>query len=363
MQIPISKPNVGEREIEAVAAVMRSGMIAQGPKVAEFEKKYAEFVGAKHAIATNNGTTALQVALMAHDINVGDEIIIPSFSFFATASAILSVGAIPVFADIDPQTFNLDPKAAKAAITPKTKAIMPVHLYGQAADMPAFEALAQHHGLLLFEDAAQSHGACIGDRQVGTWGTSGFSFYPTKNMTTSEGGMVTTNDDKVAENARMIRQHGMSQQYLHERIGFNCRMTDIMAAIGIVQLENLDGWTNQRRANARYYNEHLKGVITPVVRPNYGHVYHQYTVRVPDGVDRDQVIKQVQEKGLGVRVYYPIPIHEQPVFKQMGTYNHLSLPETTRAVQQVFSLPIHPLLTEEERQTVVQIVNEVMAAW
>lgn len=361
MQIPISKPNVGEREVQAVSEVLRSGMLAQGPKVAEFEARFAEFIGAKHAIATNNGTTALQTALMAHDIGPGDEVIIPSFSFFATASAILSTGARPVFADIYPDTFNLNPAAAEAAITPQTKAIMPVHLYGQSAEMPAFQALCEKHGLILLEDAAQSHRACIKRRQAGTWGTTGFSFYPTKNMTTSEGGIVTTNDDHIAAQARMIRNHGMSQQYLHERVGFNFRMTDIMAAIGLVQLEQLNGWTDKRRANARFYNEHLKGVITPQVRPDYGHVYHQYTLRVQDGCDRDAAMKRIGEAGVGVRVYYPLPIHRQPIFQKMGGYEGLHLPETEKATQQVMSIPIHPLLTQEELHRVVEVINEVMA--
>lgn len=360
MNIPISKPNVGEREIAAVAEVIRSGMIAQGPKVQEFEQRFADYLGVKHAIAATNGTAALQVALMAHGIGVGDEVIIPSFSFFATASCLLSVGAVPVFADIDPDTFNLDPKSAESVITEKTKAIMPVHLYGQAADMPAFEALAKKYNLILLEDAAQSHGATLDGRCVGTWGTTGFSFYPTKNMTTSEGGMTTTNDDVVAERARMARNHGMSQQYLHEMVGFNFRMTDIMAAIGLVQLDELPQWTAKRNDNARYYNETLKNVKTPVVRANATHVYHQYTIRVPEGVDRDEAMKHIQAKGVGVRVYYPLPIHRQPVIQKMGSYAHVNLPETEKATQEVMSLPIHPLLTEAERERVAQVINEVI---
>lgn len=360
--IPISKPNVGEREIAAVSEVIRSGMIAQGPKVQEFERRFAELIGVKHAVAVNNGTAALQVALMASGIRAGDEVIVPSFSFFATASAVLAVGAKPVFADIDPQTFNMTPEAAEAAITPKTKAIMPVHLYGQAADMPAFEALCQKHGVILLEDAAQSHRASINGRCVGTWGTAGFSFYPTKNMTTSEGGMLTTNDDQIAEAARMIRNHGMSQQYLHELVGFNFRMTDIMAAIGLVQLDQLETWTRQRQANAAYYNAHLKGVTVPHVREGYEHVYHQYTIRFPEGVDRDHAMKLLHEKGIGVRVYYPLPIHQQPIFQKMDGYRNVHLPETECAVRQVVSLPIHPLLGDDEREYVAQMVNEVIAA-
>lgn len=360
MNIPISKPNVGEREIAAISEVIRSGMIAQGPKVQEFERRFAEYHGVKHAIASTNGTTALQMAMLANGIGAGDEVIIPSFSFFATASSILFTGAKPVFADIDPETFNLDPAAAEFVITEKTKAIMPVHLYGQAADMPAFEALAKKHGLILLEDAAQSHGAKLDGRFVGTWGTSGFSFYPTKNMTTCEGGMLTTQDDEVAERARMIRNHGMSQQYLHEMVGFNFRMTDLMAAIGLIQLDNLPKWTAIRNNNASYYNETLKNVIKPLVRDNATHVYHQYTIRMPDGVDRDEVMKQIQAKGVGVRVYYPLPIHRQPIFEKMGGYENIDLPQTEKATREVMSLPIHPLLTEAERERVAQVINEVI---
>jgi len=360
-QIPISKPNIGEREIAAVSDVIRSGMIAQGPKVKEFEDRFAAMIGAQHAIATNNGTSALQVALMAHGIGVGDEVIVPAFTFFATASALLAVGAKPVFADIEPDTFNLSPQVAEAAITPRTKAIMPVHLYGQAADMPAFAALCQQRGLILLEDAAQSHCASINGQQVGTWGTAGFSFYPTKNMTTSEGGIVTTNDAAIAEKARMIRNHGMSQQYLHECVGFNFRMTDIMAAIGLVQLESLPDWTEKRRQNAAFYDANLKNVTTPTVRSGYTHVYHQYTIRVPAGMNRDDAMRQIQEKGIGVRVYYPLPVHQQPVFQQMMGYAGIQLPETERATQQVISLPIHPLLTADERARVVEVLNEVFS--
>lgn len=360
MNIPISKPNVGEREIAAISEVIRSGMIAQGPKVQEFERRFAEYHGVKHAIASTNGTTALQMAMLANGIGAGDEVIIPSFSFFATASSILFTGAKPVFADIDPETFNLDPAAAEFVITEKTKAIMPVHLYGQAADMPAFEALAKKHGLILLEDAAQSHGAKLDGRFVGTWGTSGFSFYPTKNMTTCEGGMLTTQDDEVAERARMIRNHGMSQQYLHEMVGFNFRMTDLMAAIGLIQLDNLPKWTAIRNNNASYYNETLKNVIKPLVRDNATHVYHQYTIRMPDGVNRDEVMKQIQAKGVGVRVYYPLPIHRQPIFEKMGGYENIDLPQTEKATREVMSLPIHPLLTEAERERVAQVINEVI---
>ncbi len=357
MQIPIAKPFIGEEEKQAVMLVLSSGQLTSGPKVVEFEKAFAAYHGVQHGIATSNGTTALMAAMMAHNIGPGDEVIIPSFSFFATASCILSTGARPVFADIDADTFCLSPESVEAVITPKTKAIMPVHLYGLPANMSAIEAICQKHGLILLEDAAQAHGAAIGNRRVGTWGTASFSFYPTKNMTTTEGGMVLTNDDEIARKLRMIRAQGMNTQYYHEVVGYNFRLTDMAAAIGLVQLGRLPEWTAARIANGNYYNTHLESVKVPTVPADYTHVYHQYTVRVPDGVDRDAVAKRLNEKGIGVRVYYPLPIHQQPVFQNMGGYTNLNLPVTEKLTKQVFSLPVYPTLTEEERAYVVQEVN------
>jgi len=357
MQIGIARPFIGEEEKQAVLEVLDSGALVQGAKVAAFEERFAAAHGAKHGVAMNNGTTALVAALMAHEIGPGDEVVIPAFSFFATASCVLSVGARPVFADIDPLTYCLSPASAEAVITPRTKAIMPVHLYGQPADMHAFEALCQKHGLILLEDAAQAHMAALDGRFVGTWGTASFSFYPTKNMTTTEGGMVLTNDDEVARKLRMIRNQGMNTQYYHEVVGYNFRMTNMAAAIGLVQMDRLPAWTQQRAANARFYNQHLTGVGTPAVAEGAAHVYHQYTVRVPDGVDRDAVTARLNERGIGVRVYYPLPIHRQPVFRAMPGYENVSLPETDSATAQVFSLPVHPLLTDEEKDYIVQEVN------
>jgi perosamine synthetase len=359
VQIPIAKPFIGEEEREAVVAVLRSGQLIQGPKVAAFERAFADYHGARHGIATNNGTTALMAVMTAHGIGPGDEVIIPSFSFFATASCILSVGARPIFADIDPQTFCLSPEAAEAVITPRTKAIMPVHLYGHPAAMSAFEALCRKHGLILLEDAAQAHGASLDGRHVGSWGTSSFSFYPTKNMTTTEGGMVLTSDDEVARQLRMVRNQGMDQQYLHEVVGYNFRMTELCAAIGLIQLQRLPDWTAQRIRNAEYFNSALKTVQVPVAAPGAVHVYHQYTVRVPEGINRDAVVQQLNQKGIGARVYYPLPIHCQPVFQRMDGYQAVSLPETECASQTVLSLPIYPTLTQEQREIIVKEVNSI----
>lgn len=362
MKIAIAKPQIGQEEIDAVSKVLASGQLAQGPTVAEFEKQFAEYQGARHGIAMSNGTTALTASLMAHDIGRDDEVIVPSFTFFATASSVLSVGAKPVFADISPDTFCMDPQAVEAKITPRTRAIMPVHLYGHPANMDAFAELCAKRKLVLLEDAAQAHGASVGAKRAGSWGTASFSFYPTKNMTTTEGGMVLTNDDEIARRLRIIRNQGMNQQYNHERLGYNLRMTDMCAAIGIVQLGHLPAWTAKRQANAAFYNAQLRGVTTPVTTAGCTHVYHQYTVRVPTGFNRDEVCAKLNERGVGVRVYYPTPIHRQPVFKQMPGYADVVLPETERATAEVFSLPVHPALTEVELRYVVDSVNDVMAS-
>jgi perosamine synthetase len=357
MQIGIAKPSIGEAEKQAVLAVLDSGQLVQGTYVAEFENRFAAYHGAKHGVATSNGTTALMASIMAHDIGVGDEVIIPAFTFFATASCVLSTGARPVFADIDPDTFCMSPQSAEALITEKTKAIMPVHLYGHPADMPAFEALCHKYNLILLEDAAQAHGAAIDERKIGTWGTASFSFYPTKNMTTTEGGMVLTNDDEIARRLRLIRNQGMNTQYYHEAVGYNYRMTNLCAAIGLVQLDRLPEWTTARIKHAAYFNAHLTSVKPPITMPGHTHVFHQYTVRVPEQCDRDEVVRRLNERGIGVRVYYPTPIYRQPVFQQMAGYQEISLLETDRAVKQVFSLPVHPGLTDEEVDYIVKEVN------
>jgi perosamine synthetase len=358
MKVAIARPFVGEEEKAAVLSALESGQLSQGPRVDEFERAFAAYHGAAFGVATSNGTTALTAALMAHGIGPGDEVIVPSFSFFATASSVVSVGATPVFADIDPTTFCLSPAAARAAVTSRTRAVMPVHLYGLPADMPSFEALCKEHGLLLFEDAAQAHGARIGERSVGTFGTAAFSFYPTKNMTTIEGGMVLTDDPGVLERLRMIRHQGMSTQYLHEMVGYNYRMTDPAAAMGSVQLRRLPAWHERRQQNAARYRRELLRVKTPSVPDGYTHAYHQFTIRVPGG-ERDRLLQALNERGVGARVYYPLPIHRQPVFRERPEYRGLELPATEEAAREVLSLPVHPSLTEEELAFVVSTVNEL----
>ncbi len=350
--IPIASPLIGEEEKQAVIAVLESGQLAQGPRVQEFEERFAALCGVRHAIATSSGTTALLTALLAHRIGIGDEVITTPFTFIASANSILFTGARPVFADIDESSYNIDPDLIEQKVTQYTKAILPVHLYGNPCDMGRIMEIADRHGLIVVEDACQAHGASIDGKRVGSFGTGCFSFYPSKNMTTGEGGMITTDDDEIAERARLIRNHGQSQLYRHESPGYNFRMTDLQAALGLAQLGKLGKWTRKRIENAAFLTERLNNVITPQVMQGYVHVYHQYTVRVKG--DRDQALQELAEGGVGARVYYPLPVHEQPLYRQLGFKD--SLPVSERMSQEVLSVPVHPALTQEE---LVKIVSEV----
>jgi perosamine synthetase len=341
--------------------VLASGSLVQGERVAEFEQSFARYHGAEHGVATSSGTTALIAALMAQGIGSGDDVVVPSFSFVATATAVLFVGARPVFADIDPRTFCLSVEAAARAVTPRTKAIMPVHLFGHPADLPAFRRLCDDRGLLLFEDAAQAHGAAIAGRPVGGWGTGAFSFHASKNITTMEGGMVLTDDAGVAARLRLVRQHGMRKGYVHETLGANFRLTELAAAIGSVQLGRLAAWQRTRTENARFYDRSLRGVVTPFVTEGVVHAFHQYTVRVPAPLDRDRVALELNARGIEARVYYPRAVHEQAALGTRSDLDGALLPETARAVREVLSLPVHPGITVEERAYVAASVNAVCA--
>jgi dTDP-4-amino-4,6-dideoxygalactose transaminase len=358
--IHMAKPQIGDEEKKAVMEVLDSGMLAQGPRVKAFEDAFAEMCGVKHAIATSSGTTALHVALLAHGIGAGDEVITSAFTFIASANSVLFTGARPVFVDIDPRTFNLNADLIEAAITPQTKAIMPVHLYGLACDMDPILRLADKHGLVVIEDACQSHGAGYMEGKVGSFGTGVFSLYPTKNITSGEGGMITTNDPVVDEKCRVIRQHGMRKRYYHDELGYNFRMTDLHAAIGLAQLKKLDKFNAQRQANAKFLSENLKGVIVPHIPDGNSHVFHQYTIRVSNG-KRDALRTYLNEHGVGSEVYYPVPIHQQSFYVSDLGYKD-SLPETEKAALEVLSLPVHAALSPSDLETIVSAVNEFTAA-
>lgn len=359
--IPAAKPLIGRGERKAVDRVMRSGMIAQGPEVAAFEREFGEhFVAGRTVVAVNSGTAGQHLGQLAAGIGPGDEVIVPSFTFAATANSVALTGATPVFVDIEPTYFGLDPAAVEAAITPRTKAIMPVHLYGHPALIVELAEIAARHNLMIFEDAAQAHGAAVGGKPVGTFGRFAmFSLYPTKNMTSGEGGMVVCDDDALARNVKLLRNQGMEKQYENEVIGFNARMTDIHAAIGRVQLTRVDAWTAKRQSNAAHLTAGITGVTTPVVAPGAVHVYHQYTVRVSD--DRAGFVAALKsEYGVGSGVYYPIPNHRLSSLARFAPGLHL--PETEKAASEVVSLPVHPSLGKRDLDRIVAAVNSLAKA-
>lgn len=359
--IPPAKPIIGDDERAAVDRVMRSGMIAQGPEVAAFETEFAEqLVGGRTCVAVNSGTSGLHLGLLAAGIGPGDEVIVPSFTFAATGNAVALTGATPVFADIDPVTFCLDPASVAASVSERTTAVMPVHLYGHPADMAGLGEVAAQHGLRIFEDAAQAHGATLAGQPVGSFGDFAmFSLYPTKNMTSGEGGMVACATEEIARAVLLLRNQGMEKQYANELVGFNARMTDIHAAIGRVQLGKVGGWTTDRQRNAAFLDSHLEGVVVPAVLEGATHVYHQYTIRVPQ--DRDGFVAALRaEHGVGSGVYYPIPNHRLDSLAPHAP--GLELPETERAAREVVSLPVHPSLTQEDLERIVAGVNTLAKA-
>jgi perosamine synthetase len=357
--INMARPQIGEDEKKAVMEVMDSGIIAQGPRTKAFEEAFAGMCTTKHAIATSSGTTALHIAMLAHKIGAGDEVITSAFTFIASANSVLYAGGRPIFIDIDPKTFNLNVDQIEAAITPKTKAILPIHLFGLSCDMDRIMAIAKKHNLVVIEDACQSHGATYKGKKVGSFGTGTFSLYPTKNITSGEGGMITTNDDSIDEACRVIRNHGMRKRYYHDELGYNFRMTDMHAAIGLAQIVKLDKFNQKRQENAAFYSKNLKGVTTPFVPEGCVHVYHQYTVRVPGG-KRDALRAYLAEHEIGSEVYYPVPIHKQGFYITEYGYN-VSLPETEKAAAEVLSIPVHPGITVEDREKVAKTINEFMA--
>jgi dTDP-4-amino-4,6-dideoxygalactose transaminase len=353
--IPISKPLIGPEEKAAVEEVMASGMLAQGPRVAAFEEAFADFMDVKHAIAVASGTEAIRLGLLALGVGPNSEVIVPAFTFVATATAVMMTGATPVIVDVEPDTFCLDPVKASDAISAKTKAVMPVHLYGHPADMGPLVDLCQDHDLSLVEDACQAHGARWNGRRVGSVGEVGtFSFYPTKNMTTGEGGAVTTSDPELAERLRLLRQHGLAAPYQYKMFGYNSRMTDIEAAIGLVQLGKLDGYNMARRMNASMLTEGIEDlVVTPTEAEWAEHVYHQYTIRTPA---RDNLWDHLKRHEVGSGVYYPHPLSDVPILE--GKARVPEEPRVTKELSdQVLSLPVHPGLTSQDIETVIMALR------
>jgi perosamine synthetase len=360
MHIPIAQPSLGKEENEAVLAVLASGMIAQGPVTAAFEEEFAAYCGAPHAVAVSNGTTALHAALLAAGVGPGNEVIVPAFTFFATASSVSMCGARPVFADVDAATATIDPADVLAKVSPKTKAVIGVHLYGQPCDAGAIRDLCDDKGLVFIEDAAQAHGATYRGRKTGSLGDLAcFSFYATTNLATGEGGMVTTASSEYDARLRRIINHGQSEKYLHTELGYNYRMTDINAAIGRVQLAKLDGFNRRRQENAAYYGTHITapGLVLPSVAPGRSHVWHQYSLRVTERfpLSRDEFMARLREHGIGCAVHYPIALPRQPYYAGAAIS-----PVAESLAASVLSIPVHPNVTDSARAYVSETINEVI---
>lgn len=366
--IPINKPQMDEAEVQAVIEVMRKGPVTNalgaGPKVLEFEKLFAEFAGVKHAVAVNTGTAALHSAVMAVGVKRDDEVIVPSFTFVATAEAVVLAGAKPVFTDIDPQTYNLSPAAVEKNITKRTKAILPVDLYGFSADIKPLREIAQKHNIALLEDAAQAHGTTYAGKPAGSFSDAAcWSLYASKNIMTGEGGVVTTNEDNIDEKLRMIRTHGEKAKYASEMMGSNYRMPELEAAIGIVQIKKLPSFIAKRRENAQILTKILtksKKLILPYETKTCQHSWYLYTARIKDGTEaqRNKLIEDLKAKGIGAEAYYVNPINTMPFYR--NNYGANALPETEKAAKQVFSLPVHPGVTKEDATCIAETVLSLL---
>lgn len=357
--VNMAKPCIGQEEKDAVCGVLDSGMIACGAVTSEFEREFSTYIGMPFGIATTSGTTALTVAIQALGLGKGDKILTTPFSFIASTNAIVYSGAVPVFADIDPRTFNVDPECLEERLAeePDIKAVLIVHLFGQSCDMDRIMKIVKKHNLLLIEDCAQSHGAMWKGKKVGSFGdVSAFSFYPTKNMTTSEGGMVLAKDERVQERARLLINHGMKIRYHHDTLGYNYRMTNLAASIGLCQLRKLDGFNQTRRRNAEFYNQKIQN---PLVELPYAdeagyHVYHQYTIKVKNQ-KRDAFVKWLEENEVGYGIFYPLSIPEQKCFEEMGFSREYPVTDTIK--KEIVSIPIHPMLTAEELEIAADVIN------
>jgi perosamine synthetase len=365
--IPINKPLLDEAEIRAVTKVLKSGLLTSraqsGSMVAKFEQAFAKFVEAKHAFAVNSGTAALQLSLLAAEIERGSEVIVPSLTFVATAETVVLVGARPVFVDINPDTYNIDPDSIRAAINDKTRAIMPVDLFGLPADIKPIREIADEHNLTIIEDAAQAHGARYAGTSVGSLADLAcWSFYASKNMTTGEGGMITTNNDKYAEKLPYMRSHGEKAEYRSTMIGGNFRMPEMEAAIGYEQLKKLPGFLQLRQRNAMELATKLQDIDDlqlPTVPDSYTHSWYLFTVRIKnaDAEKRNNIVATLRGQGIGATVYYPIPIHAMPFYRRFG---ETPLPNTEIAADQVFSLPVHPAVTMEQIRNMATTLRSLL---
>ncbi len=378
-KISVAKPMVGDEEVKEVSEVLRSGYYAPGPRVEEFEDRFSDYIGTEHGIAVNAGTAALHVSLAASGIGPGDEVIVPPMTFFSTVSAVLHQNAVPIFADIDPENFCLDPESVKRKITENTEAILPVHLFGNSAEMDPFLDIAEDEDILLIEDAAQAHGTTYKDEKVGSIGDVGcFSFYATKNMTTGEGGMITTDSDEIAEKARSIKGHGMTGRHDHTYLGYNYEMSEINAAMGLVQLRKLDELNEKRRENSEFLLEEVDKDIewleAPKIPDHVEHTYFWCPVVVDEekiGMDTSQVIEELDERGLETRNRYTEPIYHQEVLKNPypkgcpytcqnieERYDELYLKNAEDLVGRFMGLPNHPDLEKEDLERVIDILEE-----
>ena len=346
----------------AIERVLESQRFVLGDEVRRLESSVAEYCQARYAVGCASGSDSLLLALMALDVGAGDEIVTTPFSFFATGSCIARLGALPVFVDIDPATYNLDVSQVADVITPRTKAIIPVHIYGQCAEMDPLLALGERHGIPVVEDAAQAIGATDHGRLAGSMGAIGcFSFYPTKNLGgAGDGGIITTNDEQLEQRLKRLRTHGGITEYMHNEVGINSRLDELQAAVLNVKLPHLDTWSNQRAQRAAVYTELLEQanlsfeVTTPFVRPDCRHIFHQYVIRVPRY--RDRLMEHLKERGVGTKVYYPIPLHLQECFSYLG-YKQGAFPEAERAAAETFALPAYPELSEEQQAYVVDAIK------
>lgn len=365
--IQLAIPYHSRKIEEAVISVLRSGRLISGPVVADFEAKVADYLGVKHVITVSSGTAALHLAFMVLGVGPGDEIITTPFSFVSSVNAILYCGATPVFADIDPHTFNIDPKQLEALITPRTVGIEPVHLYGQPAEMDEILSIARRHNLFVVEDAAQSIGAIYKGRKIGSIGDlSCFSTYCTKNLHTMEGGFITTNDDELARKLRIMRNVGQDGKYNHVMPGYNYRMTEVQAAIGREQLPLIEDFTQKRIQNATFLSEglaDLPGIITPYFPPYVRHAFHQYTIRVIEeeaGISRDELAQTLKAAGIETAVHYPRPIYEQPYYAGHRPSASCICPTTERVRDEILSLPVHPALSAADLTYIVETIREII---